>query len=90
MDRCLLNVKKGLELFPNNTQFLLIKAFIFRKAGEYENSLNSLLLAFHTLREKDFEFEVKNQFSLTYNEMGMVCFDRNQYEEAISLFNESL
>jgi uncharacterized protein HemY len=51
MERSLLNVKKGLELFPNNTQFLLIKAFIYRKKAEYETSLNNLLLAFHTLRD---------------------------------------
>ncbi|KAL4464320.1 hypothetical protein ABPG72_017106 [Tetrahymena utriculariae] len=90
LDRCLVNVKKGLELFPNNTQFLLIKAFILRKQGQYENSLNFLLLAFHTLRDKSLEFEVKNQIALTYNEMGTVCFNRNKYEEAIALFNESL
>ena len=41
---------KGLELFPNNTQFLLIKSFVLRKQGEYENALNNLLVAYHTLR----------------------------------------
>jgi hypothetical protein len=60
LERSLLNVKKGLELFPNNTQFLLIKAFIFRKKAEYETSLNNLLLAFHTLRDPQMELEVKN------------------------------
>ncbi|EGR33413.1 tetratricopeptide repeat protein [Ichthyophthirius multifiliis] len=78
------------NLFPNNTQFLLIKAFIFRKQQEYENSLNNLLLAFHTIRDKSLELEVKNQIALTYNEMGMICFQRQQYDEAIALFNESL
>lgn len=39
-EKCLLNVKRGLELFPNNTQFLLIKAFILRKSSAYEEALN--------------------------------------------------
>jgi Flp pilus assembly protein TadD len=36
------------------------------------------------------ELEVKNQISLTYNEMGIVLFQRDQFEEAITLFNESI
>lgn len=31
IEKCNLNIKKGLDLFPNNTQFLLIRAYIFRK-----------------------------------------------------------
>ncbi len=47
-------------------------------------------MAFHTLRDNQMEQEVKNQIALTYNEMGIVLFDREQFDEAITLFNESL
>jgi len=33
---------------------------------------------------------VKNQLAITFNEMGIVLYSREQYAEAITLFNESL
>jgi len=37
-----LNIKKGLELYPNNTELLLIKSYLHRSAGEYEQALRDL------------------------------------------------
>jgi hypothetical protein len=30
IDKCVLNIKKGLEMNPNNTQLLIVKAYIHR------------------------------------------------------------
>lgn len=90
LDQCLLNIKKGLDLYPNGTQFLLIRAFIMRKKGEYEQALNNLLLAYHTKIDQQSELEIKNQIALTYNEMAMILYNKQQHDQALSYFNESI
>ena len=36
------------------------------------------------------ENELRNQISLTYNEMGVYLYKQNKYHEAITLFSEGL
>ncbi|KRX03891.1 hypothetical protein PPERSA_04769 [Pseudocohnilembus persalinus] len=90
IEQCLLIIKQGLELFPNNTQFLIIKQYILRKQGDYEQALSVLILAIQTLRDIEMEKEIKNQLALTYNEIGILEYKQGFYQEAIQHFQSSL
>ncbi|KAM3130058.1 hypothetical protein pb186bvf_017856 [Paramecium bursaria] len=86
-DKCRLNVKKGLELYPNNKELLMIKAYLHRISHEYEQSLKDLDNA---LKQDLENIDIQKQIALTYNEMAMLLFERQNYEDALTLFSEAL
>lgn len=86
-EKCLLNIKKGLELYPNNVDILLIKSYIHRQAGEYDQALRDLDIC---LKEgKDDQQNIYHQIALTYNEMAQILFQKHKYEDSLTLFQEA-
>jgi tetratricopeptide (TPR) repeat protein len=75
VDKCNINIRKGLELNPHNTNLLIVKAYIHRSKEEYEQALCDLELANKTLKDPLLETELRNQIAFT---------------EAIALFNEGI
>jgi tetratricopeptide (TPR) repeat protein len=90
VDKCNINIRKGLELNPHNTNLLIVKAYIHRSKEEYEQALCDLELANKTLKDPLLETELRNQIALTYNEMGTFLFKKKKFTEAIALFNEGI
>lgn len=90
VEKCNINIRKGLELDPHNTNLLIVKAYLHRTKEEYEQALCDLELANKTLKDPSLEVELRNQIALTYNEMGTFLYNKKKYTEAIALFNEGI
>eukprot|EP01017_Pseudomicrothorax_dubius_P033199 TRINITY_DN4421_c0_g2_i1.p1 TRINITY_DN4421_c0_g2~~TRINITY_DN4421_c0_g2_i1.p1 ORF type:complete len:373 (-),score=95.68 TRINITY_DN4421_c0_g2_i1:140-1258(-) len=88
--KSLVYIAKGLEEYPNNVRLLMLRGFIQRKKGAYEDALNDLEGASHYIRTDDEQKEIKDQISLTYNDMAIYLYESGRYEDAIAIFNEAL
>ena len=64
------DIKKGLELFRDMTKLLILRASLFRKNKDFENSLYDLERASKFMVQEGLEKEVREQIGLTYNAMG--------------------
>jgi tetratricopeptide (TPR) repeat protein len=89
-EKCRLKVKKGLEMHPFHTQFLILSAYLHRAKEEYELALADLELANKHLEDRSLEEELRSQISLTYNEMGIFLYRQGKFSEALTLFSEGL
>ena len=79
VEKCKLTVKMALQMQPNHTQLLILNAYLHRINEEYEDALTSLERANKTLEGKGMENELRQQISLTYNEMGIYLFKQEKY-----------
>eukprot|EP00357_Protocruzia_adherens_P002335 CAMPEP_0114978836 /NCGR_PEP_ID=MMETSP0216-20121206/4034_1 /TAXON_ID=223996 /ORGANISM="Protocruzia adherens, Strain Boccale" /LENGTH=524 /DNA_ID=CAMNT_0002340089 /DNA_START=865 /DNA_END=2439 /DNA_ORIENTATION=+ len=84
------NISEGLKLYHDSTKLLLLRASLLRKSENYEKALSDLEKASKFMHTQGLENQVKIQIALTYNDMGIQLFRREQYNDAITLFNEAL
>lgn len=85
-----MNIKKGLEMDAYSTQFLILKAYIHRSKGEYEQALNDLEIAYANIKNAEDKSNVSNQMTLVYNEIGKKLFEENSIQEALDLFQKAI
>lgn len=77
-------------MHPYHTLFLILSAYLHRVKEEYEAALSDLELANKHFEDPSLEEELKNQISLTYNEMGIFLYKQSKFAEASTLFTEGL
>ncbi len=86
----MIHIRKGLESYHDLSKLLLLRASIYRKNKQFIDAIQDLEKASKFMHDEGIETEVKAQIGLTYNDMGMQYFARQMFENAITLFNESL
>jgi len=84
-------VNKGMEIEPKSVRLLLLRSLIYRKNKKFDQALKDIETASLSLKEfPDLEEEIKKNLAVTYNEMGIQMMSRDDYKNAISLFDEAL
>ena len=81
LDRAMQHINKGLTLNYKNTDLLIMKAYIHRSQGRFEQSLKDLDQTLKIMKnpKPDEQLKLKKQISLTYNEMGMFLFKKQRF-----------
>ena len=67
-------------MHPNHTELLILSAYLHRISEEYEDALLNLELASMALEDHSMEGDLRNQISLTYNEMGIYLYKQGKFE----------
>jgi len=84
-------INKGMEIEPKSVKLLLLRSLIHRKNKRFDQALKDIETASLALNEfPELEGEIKKNLSTTYNEMGIQMMSREDYKNAISLFEEAL
>ena len=84
-------VNKGMEIEPKSVRLLLLRSLIYRKNKKFDQALKDIETASLSLKEfPDLEDEIKRNLAVTYNEMGIQMMSKEDYKNALSLFDEAL
>lgn len=84
-------INKGMEIEPKSVKLLLLRSLIYRKTNKYDQALKDIEKASLALEEfPELEDDIKRNLAVTYNEMGIQIMSKEDYKNAISLFDEAL
>lgn len=90
IDHALLWIVKGLVLYPNHPECLLLKSSLHRKLGKYSEALKDLNEANKYMTIDNNTDAVLKQLSVTYNELSLYLINKKSYADALKILEEAL
>jgi tetratricopeptide (TPR) repeat protein len=89
-DMALLWTSKGLSMFPNHPDALMLRSAIYKTIGKFKESLDDLNLAYSNRLIDDNSSKVLEQISLTYNDLSIFLLRNKNLDEASRILDEAL